>query len=104
MTAEMIRLRKLLTALGIEWRDQSEDFYLPLDRTKFMINGFEWSVIHGYGSYGGYDFYSNIDRGLLELMTSCVNNGDPIGYLTADDVLDYVKIFGKWKASKDNES
>lgn len=30
-------------------------------------------------------------KGLLELMSDAVDNGEPIGFLTAQEVMEYVK-------------
>lgn len=60
-----------------------------MERTKFMANGCEWSVIHGYGSYGGFNHFDP-DAGLLEVMAQCVNDGNPVGWLTAEQVLKMV--------------
>lgn len=54
------------------------------------IVAFWWSVIHGYGTYGGFSSI-DADRGLLEVMSDAINNGEPIGWLTAERVMQYVK-------------
>ena len=46
------------------------------------------------GSYGGYNFIT-ADEGLLELMSEAVNGGDPVGWLTAVQVMKYVKGTGE---------
>ena len=61
---EMQKLRDGLDKLGIAWEDRSKDGYLPIERTWFYVCGFKWSVIHGYGSYGGWSVFSE-DQGLL---------------------------------------
>lgn len=50
---EMIKLRKYLDDKGIKWVDASTDDNLWICRTHFELNGFRWSVINGYGTYGG---------------------------------------------------
>ena len=60
-----------------------------MERTRFVINDHTWSVIHGHGSYGGFDLFHD-DAGLLEVMAQCVNDGDPVGWLTAEQVLKMV--------------
>lgn len=92
MVYEMLKLRKLLTMNGIEWHDASEtpDFPLQIDRTHFDYKSFNWSVINGYGTYGGFGILSDKNMGLLELMSAAVNHGEPIGYLTADQVIELV--------------
>ena len=91
MTHEMKLFREMLDAENIEWHDVSSQYKeLPMDRTHFKHRGYQWSVIHGYGSYGGPSFLYD-DKGLLELMSNAVNGGDPIGFLTAEEVMQYVR-------------
>ncbi len=93
MVDEMLKLRKLLTMNGIEWHDASEppDYPLQIDRTHFDYKGFNWSVINGFGTYGGIGIFRDKKNiGLLWLMSAAVNDGEPIGYLTAAQVMDYV--------------
>lgn len=89
MCEQMKLLRAGLDERKIPWQDQSEDGICPMERTKFEINGFSWSVIHGYGSYGGF-FPGSRDAGLLEVMTSAYNGGDPVGWLMAGQVLQMI--------------
>jgi len=93
VTPEMVRLRSDLDMLGIEWKDQSsvipEDHWIC--RTWFWINHNKWSVIHGYGTYGGYSYWLDRDDMRLELTTSTQNGGEPIGYLTAKEIIELVK-------------
>lgn len=82
MPEEMNILREILTNRGIKWSDRSDKPGFPLldlaiYRTRFNHNGVEWSVISGFGTYGG-------DKGLLEVM---IGSGDPVGHLTAADVV-----------------
>lgn len=93
--SEMEKFRSLLDEAGIEWWDDSEvdhfagpDTYM--ERTKFEYRGYSWSVIHGFGSYGGYNHISR-DKGLLELLSGAVEGGEPIGYLTAKQAMKLVK-------------
>lgn len=90
MTREMELFRKMLDDNGIEWHDASDMGKYPITRTHFNYRGNDWSVIHGYCSYGGYSHFEK-DSGLLELMSGAVNDGDPIGYLTAKEAFDYVR-------------
>ena len=77
---EMEILRGMLDQRNIEWTNASD---IWISRTWFTINGNKWSVISGKFSYGG-------PEGFLELVTNSVNDGDPIGWLTADEVMAYV--------------
>jgi len=88
---EMKLLREMLDKEGIEWEDASEYGRLPIERTHFMHRGYKWSVIHGYGTYGGFNRLSTKDPGLLEMMSNAVKKGCPEGWLTAKEVMAYVK-------------
>ena len=91
MTHEMKLFREMLDAENIEWHDaSSQSNELPMDRTHFEHRGYQWSVIHGFGSYGGPSYLYD-DKGLLELMSNAVNKGDPIGWLTAKEAMQYVR-------------
>ena len=93
MVAEMHKLRQLLNESGIAWEDCSTgpDVYLPIDRTHFEHGGFSWSVVNGYGSYGGWDYMRTKNEGFLEVMSNALNDGDPLGWLTAEEVMDLVR-------------
>lgn len=84
MCNEMTKLRKMLNDEEIEWRDASSFDFLFINRTHFEHRKYFWSAINGYGTYGG-------DKGLLELMSNGVNGGEPIGYLTAEECMAYVR-------------
>lgn len=90
MTKEMELFRKMLDDNDIEWHDASDMDAYPTTRTHFNYRGHDWSVIHGYCSFGGYSLFEK-DNGLLELMSGAVNDGDPVGYLTAKEAFDYVR-------------
>lgn len=97
---EMQKLRKTLDIMGIEWIDRSEewqatDYFDLLNiknygicRTHFDYNGKHYSVINGYGSFGGYDGFDKENKNLLEIM---LPNNDVIGYLTAKEVLEIIE-------------
>ena len=93
MCEEMVKLRKELDARGIKWEDASttpkSDPELRLDRTHFRYKGKSYSVINGYGSYGGYMQSTSDNRGLLELM---VDHNEPKGWLTSDAVLEIMGL------------
>ena len=90
MTEEMRKLRQMLDEREIEYTDASSEGFFPMTRTHFTYEGNFWSVIHGYGSHGGYSRF-NDDEGLLELMTNAINGGDPVGHLTAEEVIEYME-------------
>lgn len=84
--AEMQKLRAYLDAHGIEWRDNSDAFSeWWMCRTQFEIKGNSFSVINGFGSYGGAVIGRSRNQGLLECWIN--EKGEPIGYLTAEDVI-----------------
>lgn len=84
---EMLELRRLLEFYGIEWIDDSYAYDgWWICRTKFQIGEHLWSVIHGWCTMGGIG-WDGKDGGLLELMTDDCDHGDPIGHLTAGDVV-----------------
>jgi len=85
---EMKKLNK------IKWKDKSDDletaseeYNLYICRTQFWYKGNFYSAINGLGTYGGY--YSNEENnaGLIELMSSQINGGEPVGFLTAEDCI-----------------
>lgn len=76
---EMTKLRDYLNAKGIKWQDRSDD---SICRTWFYLKGMRHSVVNGYGTYGG-------ESGLLEMM---ISNHEPDGWLTADKIIEVLKI------------
>ena len=92
MCNEMIKLRSELDRRGVEWTDKSESRTLPIDRTHFYWKGYFVSVINGFGTYGGFLSFDQINEGLLEVM---IGHSEPIGWLTADEVIQkIVEVFG----------
>lgn len=101
MTEEMVKFRKMLDENGIKWEDAStqntvnpfdcllEIDRFHIDRTHFQYRGYDWSVVHGFGTYGGHSSFEK-DKGLLELMSNAVDSGEPVGYLTAEQAMDLV--------------
>ena len=86
MCKEMKKLRKYLTDNGIEWYDDtsiSATWWMV--RTKYKYKGREFSVINGFGSFGGYTSFTNKNMGKLELI---IDGEEPIGYLSAEDVVE----------------
>lgn len=104
MCEEMAKLRELLTAKGIKWRDHSviqqeklieylsaesgmekEFFDTTIYRTHFDYKGSHYSAINGFGTYGGFEPFEKKNYGLLELMR---DDNDPVGWLTAQEIID----------------
>lgn len=84
MPEEMIKLRNALDERKIAWVDKSDDMGrsfpfldMMIYRTAYDYGGIKWSVISGFSTFGG-------DKGLLEVW---ISNSDPIGSLTAKDIL-----------------
>lgn len=100
---EMIQLRKYLDLNKIKWKDKSEDLEtntedlnLYICRTHFWYKNNFYSAINGFGTYGGYfsnEFY-NKNQGLIELMSSQINGGEPVGFLTAEDCIKLI-LYGE---------
>lgn len=88
---EMQLFREALDARGVEWVDRSDYGGQPITRTHFVVDGQKWSVINGYGTYGGYipGLYEN--RGLLEVY-ALESNEEETGWLTAAEAIKI--IFG----------
>lgn len=107
MCEEMQKLRDMLDAKGIKWSDQSDImpekdidnlmiwcsesmnrkmFDNTIYRTHFITDGKNCSVIYGFGTYGGYQPIFQTDYGLLEMWF--IDNGEPIGWLTAEEVME----------------
>ena len=109
MCKEMKRLRELLDQHNIAWEDystiQSEEvieklmknssikkreFYdTTIYRTFFAFNNKTWSVINGFGTYGGVSPHEKINYGLLEVWDG---EHDTEGWLTANEVLELTGI------------
>lgn len=89
---EMQKLRKLLDDAGIKWSDCSTEGELSIERTHFEYKDEYWSVIHGFGTYGGYSYWEE-DRGLLEIWDGNEDE-EPIGFLTAEEAFE---IITEWK-------
>jgi hypothetical protein len=91
---EMLKLRNMLDKMNIDWEDDS-DHLTPntiecrVYRTKFYINSDTYSVIYGYGTYGGWNrFLEKGDPKLLELM---INDEEPTGWHTAENIINIMK-------------
>lgn len=88
MVAEMIKFRNLLDKNNIKWIDKSDEGFI--DRTHFYYRDYFFSVVNGFGTYGGINVFNGNNAGLLEFMSNCVNGGEPIGALTADEAIEIV--------------
>lgn len=89
---EMQKLRDGLTARGIEWKDSTQRgpaYWIC--RTHYKHNKNKWSVVHGFGTYGGFSHFSK-DAQLLECM---YGGNEPIGWLTAAEVFKLMDKEGK---------
>lgn len=88
MCEEMIKFRKLLDDNGISYVDDSdpENDYHRIDRTKFFYGNVMWSVINGFGTYGGHGIMGEVNEGLLEIY----NGHDVLGFLDAEMAFNYI--------------
>lgn len=82
---EMQKFRAMLDRRGIEWEDRSENGFCPIVRTHFWYKDNLWSVIHGYGSFGGYDSLTGQDSQLLEVYDFGMSKDGSWGLLTAEE-------------------
>lgn len=87
MCEEMVKLREWLDDHEIHYEDDSDCLsqVYYIHRTKFFVNDNEFSVINGYGTYGGISAFNSVNAGLLECWVNC--KGEPEGFLTAEDVI-----------------
>lgn len=95
---EMKKFRELLDQNQIEWVDDSKE----LDTERYICrthpkNHKRWSVVNGFGTYGGYDFDKK-NEGLLEVML----DGDIIEYCKAEESYKLVEIV-EWSERANNE-
>lgn len=82
---EMLKLRKYLDEKEIEWNDDSDE---TICRTKYWHNDHSYSVINGYGTYGGIDGCDPKEFNQCLLECWCELFGDePVGWLEADDII-----------------
>lgn len=91
---EMQELRKMLDEKGIEWHDNSEVMSESKEQpiwicgTHFEFKGLKFSVINGFGTYGGWyganpRMTEDKNMGLLEIM---IEDNEPVGWLKAEDI------------------
>ena len=89
---EMAKLRGYLDSHDIKWADASDE---RVCRTKYWHKGILYSVINGYGTYGGIDGCDpkEVNDCLLECW-SVPFGDDPAGWLKADDI---IKKMEEWE-------
>ena len=90
---QMQQLRYLLDKKNIEWEDDTEveNNHIWISRTYFTYKNNNYSVINGFGTYGGISYVEGKNHGLLELMCPGVNNGEPLGWLTAEECIKVIE-------------
>ena len=92
---EMKKLRQMLDEKNIPWHDASEimsedkEWPMWICRTHFEYNGLKFSVVNGFGTYGGWyganpGMTEDENMGLLEIM---IEDSDPVGWLKAEDII-----------------
>ena len=93
---EMLKLRERLDDMQIDWIDESDPLTertaledCRIFRTHFWYSSDKYSVVYGFGTYGGWNrFTDGADPKLLELM---INSEEPTGWRTADDIIKIMK-------------
>lgn len=95
MTAQVVKemqeFRNMLDERGIPWEDRSSNDACPICRTYVEFGNNAYSVINGFGTYGGYDNRHQQNAGYLEWWDF---QHEPIGWLSAQEA--YKKVTGKW--------
>lgn len=97
---EMKKLRQMLDEKNISWHDasdimsKSKEWPVWICRTHFEYNGLKFSVVNGFGTYGGWaganpGMEEDKNMGLLEIM---IEDNEPVGWLKAEDIM---KILGE---------
>lgn len=90
MCHELEKLTKMLDEKGIEWSDRSSgEGETRIWRVHFRTSPHKrWSAINGFCTYGGLKSIQgqDINYGLIELWDFTKKN-DPVGWLTAEDVM-----------------
>ncbi len=95
---EMKKLRNWLDQNNIPWVDFSEDYGMVgkmsmfICRTHFNADNHMVSVVNGFGTYGGFSDLEMSNKGLLEVMSDLLNDGEPVGYLTADELIEMLRV------------
>lgn len=94
---EMKKFGELLDQHEIEWVDDSE----ALDTERYICrthpkNHKRWSVVNGFGTYGGY-FFGEKNEGLLEVML----DGEILRYCKAKESYKLVEII-EWSEKTNN--
>lgn len=75
------RFKEILEKRGIKYKDLSDPRYGHfIERVHFWYKRKLISVIHGFGTYGGWNSFQS-DSGLLEVWAD--RSDEPVGYLTA---------------------
>ena len=93
---EMKKLRKLLDNKKIEWVDATEEMseWVKIARTHFTYNGFDVSVVNGFGTYGGWsgaNIGANEEKDNLGLLEVYIPSyGDHGGWLKAEELMKYI--------------
>lgn len=91
---EMLKLRDILDEMSIAWTDDSDPLTpdtieCRIYRTTFYANSARYSVVYGFGTYGGWNRFSEkADPQRLELM---INSEEPTGWHTAEDIISIMK-------------
>lgn len=91
---ELNKLKSYLDSHKIKYviKSDPDTAHYRIERIHFNINGYLWSVIHGYGTYGGLDPFTGEDKGLLELYTTQIQP-DPFGMMSCTDIIELIERY-----------
>lgn len=89
---EMQKFRDMLDERGIPWIDVSDDeskgdYLTCRTHLAFGEKGWNWSIINGYGTYGGWNRIHPENIGLLEAWDFV---HELIGFLTAEQAFNLI--------------
>lgn len=87
---ELKKLKEYLKSKNIPYTTPNTDGDYPINRVKFNIGINNFSVINGYGTYGGFDAVYKENQGLLEIM---INDNNVIGCLTCESVINIINTY-----------
>jgi len=91
MVEEMRKFRELLNASDIRWEDDSYQVgEYSMTVTRVRIGRKAWTIINGFGSFGGLNPRTGVNHGMLEIWDGTVKN-QPEGWLTAEQAIQKIK-------------
>lgn len=91
---EMQKFRDALDAAKVPWSDSScegNEMIPGTCGTTVRVGRKLWSIINGFGTYGGQKFPDKVNRGFLEAWDKTTKN-EPVGWLDAEEALKLIGI------------